>query len=893
MIRNATILCYVCLAALSVAANGQAAGGKTVVVKTDRKIVLSNDMLELAFDASGERPTLSRLTNRLSGRAIPIASDDFAIGLEGREPLRGADFRLVKTTPETLPGGRRIVFNLACEEPKVELKLSYELGDGDFFTRRRLVIVPAKDKPLELRELEAWRVGIEGAAAYQGYGVPIYLDDTFWGLEFPGGRNTYADGAVSLKHHPGRAIGKPYAAKTAVVGAAEPGRVRPRFLEYVRSFQATSKDLKLFVNYNTWWTLMPPTEQNCLELIDLFRERLFLPHGVSIDTFTIDDGWDEKNSLWDIRKDRFPRGFAPLAERLKSIDANLGLWLSPSSGYNHAPWGEANGYARNTNNFYLCQSWPKYRRDIERVVTALTEKYDFAFFKFDGFEANCAAPDHGHLPGDYAREANIEAFCDLMAAVRRVRPDCYIDPTCGMWLSPWWLQWADSIWGPVSGDQASAIVPAPISRISSTATRDSFFRLRCRDYQGFPPEAVEHLGIIVITPEPWEDNAMAVLGRGCRLLTLYINPECFKRGGRDWAFLASILKWARHNGATLHNNCAMILGEPMKRQPYGYAHFNERHGIVSLRNPFVDHLDVEVRLDETAGWSAAAAGEGQYAVNIVYPRHETLARPIRFGDPLKLTLAPYETVIAQIEPLDAERPALLGARARLVKAERNRLEYEIHATPDRDQRIMLIGPKPTSIVLDGRPIEAVETGGRFAFELPKRTTDSPTVEGGRLEMLPSEKGFKLVGDCTVLVPDGAEGSIHFLCEFAAPERRELECDAQIDGRPVKVEIVRKEWKQMSDETDPGRAWTWFKFDLPAGRSKIDLTIDNYQADGKPLGGAVGWWLWTELPTERHKLVWETERGVAGMAEAPLPLPLGMERIRRVTPIRRLAPFAAE
>lgn len=167
------------------------------------------------------------------------------------------------------------------------------------------------------------------------------------------------------------------------------------------------------------------------------------------------------------------------------------------------------------------------------------------------------------------------------------------------------------------------------------------------------------------------------------------------------------------------------------------------------------------------------------------------------------------------------------------------------------------------------------------------------VEGGRLELLPSKKGFKLSGDCTVVVPEGARGSIHFLCEFAAPKRRDLECTALIDGRPAKVEMVRKKCVQMFDETDPGRDWTWFKFDVPAGRSQVELTIDNYQAEGKPLGGDVGWWLWTELPTEPHKLVVEMSQPIAQSAEEPLPLPLEMEHVRRVTPIRRLAPVVME
>ena len=173
------------------------------------------------------------------------------------------------------------------------------------------------------------------------------------------------------------------------------------------------------------------------------------------------------------------------------------------------------------------------------------------------------------------KEANVDAFIELLQAVRQGRPNVYLDPTCGIWLSPWWLQYADSLWGEVSGDYPDIIVPAPIVRDSATTTRDAVFRQRCREHPGFPPAAIEHLGIIVITPEKWEDNAMIVLGRGCRLLTLYVNPACFQQGDRDWAFLASILEVGAAQRRTLHDT-QLILGDPLEREPYGYAHFR-RH----------------------------------------------------------------------------------------------------------------------------------------------------------------------------------------------------------------------------------------------------------------------------------------------------------------------------
>ena len=44
---------------------------------------------------------------------------------------------------------------------------------------------------------EGWElVKVEGVCSEQGFGEPLFLDDTFWGLEYPGAHNEYVDGTV-------------------------------------------------------------------------------------------------------------------------------------------------------------------------------------------------------------------------------------------------------------------------------------------------------------------------------------------------------------------------------------------------------------------------------------------------------------------------------------------------------------------------------------------------------------------------------------------------------------------------------------------------------------------------------------------------------------------------
>jgi len=860
----------VLLVVLGTAAAGGAEPKPARLVRSKDAMTLGNGFLELQFRIEGKKCEATRLVNRLSGRTIPLRSDDFSIGLEGRPPLRSADFALREARDEPLPAGRRLTLCLESASPKLQLDLVYELGHDDFFLRRRLEIVPTG--PLPLRQVDVWLAGLEGKCSGQGFGSPVLLDDTFWGVEFPAGHNQYADGVVRLSHFPGRTVSERFTTKTAVAGVAEPGQAARRFQRYVATLSQRGQQ-PLFVNYNTWWTLMPPTEKNSLELIDVFKRKLFEPYGESIDTFTVDDGWDVHDSLWEIDRKAFPNGFAPLVERLNAISARLGIWLSPSSGYNHAPWLSTHGYAGNSNPWFVCQSDPKYRRDLAKVVTDLARKYDAAFFKFDGFAAACEGKGHAHLPGPYAQEANVEAFIELMTAVRRERPKIYLDPTCGIWLSPWWLQYADSLWGEVSGDYPDIVVPAPIVRDSATTTRDAVFRQRCREHPGFPPAAIEHLGIIVISPEKWEDNAMIVVGRGCRLLTLYVDPKMFQNPDRDWAFLAALLKWVRHHAQTLQHT-ELILGDPMKREPYGYAHFAADRGILALRNPFIEPRTVEIKLDESAGWGRV---EGRYLARIVYPRHEVVG-PCVHGAALSLRLGAYETLLVQVEPMPADEPLLTGARCQEQRRSDNRATYTIYRRAGEAARLQIAsGMTPAKGDPSGSVGRAAKTQHALLLK-PAAGEAKLVVEPGPVTAESREAGWELTADCTAGGPPATKLTMHVLVDPRGGTLEEVEATARVNDRPVEVRVVRSPPKP--DQAHGPHPWRWYAWDLPLGKSKVKFTLGAKAGHPMPRS-EIGCWLWVEEPLVKETVTVEYGGKLPAARPDPLPMPIGMEHQRHV------------
>lgn len=851
------------------------ASGTSYIEERDNIWFLGNEIIELQFNS--KNGCLISLTNKFSGKTLQIQSDDFSIGIDGRNPLTLKDFSFKRNDSKSVDGSKLVILSYENASEGLSLNIFYQLFDKDFFFRRWFELTSKTALPL--RQVDAWLVKIDGKCTHQGFGEPVFLDDTFWGLEYPAGRNKYADGVVKLTQYPGKSLEK-FISKTAVAGVSEKGNVEKRFKQYVDTFRITPKETTLFVNYNTWWTLMPPTEKNSLDLINIFKTKLSDAHGESIDTFTVDDGWDDDTTLWEFDKG-FPNGFENLKKALNRMNTKLGLWISPSSGYNHGPYLNKQGYDINSNGWHLCQSGEKYRKDMPKRVTDLMKTYDIAFIKFDGFAAGCDAKDHSHLPGEYSVDANVDAYIEMLEEVRKVNPKIYLDLTCGIWLSPWWLKYADSLWGEIAGDYPDPVLPSPILKDSMTTTRDEVFRQRCREHPGLPVDSIEHLGIIVITPEKWEDDAMIVLGRGCRLLTLYITPNLFPNGDKDWAFLASALKWSRHHSETLVNT-QLILGDPFKREVYGYSHFGNaaNGGIISLRNPFIEAKNVELKLDESIGWARELIDGKQtsYIARIVYPREETLPDVYKQGDTLQIKLQAFESMQIQFEPLIGNKPFLAGIRHQKISQNGKEIKYEVYGMTGEKIAPALIGNNMmVKASLDNKTITFTKTdkgGMNIPLHFPGKEQKASANTNGFKPNL-GEESWDISGEITANIPKESKAEIHILAEGKQRYSDGFECTALVNGKQVKVRETKSPAKGQ---------WVWFIFDVPSGENKISIKITPASGGGI-FQGEIGCWLWLEHKLQKAELTVQFQNALPKMADEPLPIPLNMETRREVITIQ--------
>ena len=82
---------------------------------------------------------------------------------------------------------------------------------------------------------------------------------------------------------------------------------------------------------------------------------------------------------------------------------------------------------------------PKYYERFRSLCVEAVKKYGINQFKFDGIGENTGKTAA-------ARMRDFDAMLKLIAELRALKPDIYINQTTGTWPSPFWLLYADSIW---------------------------------------------------------------------------------------------------------------------------------------------------------------------------------------------------------------------------------------------------------------------------------------------------------------------------------------------------------------------------------------------------------------------------------------------------------------
>lgn len=806
--------------------------------------------------------------------------------------LTRKDFTVVSSEIRDDDGGRELALDCVGVNHPIELRIGYRLEPGAFFAKRILGVRDAKFGRHFLRWFWQRRGSVEGVASAPkegGFGQPVAVTldrgSAFFGVEYPAAENRIepaAEGRYTLRcgQEHGALIGAGWIASDwAVAGLCPDANVKRWFFAYLDRVRVAP--LRPYALYNTWYDLRSPeypdwskdrvmSETSCLAMAKVLREKMIERHGITLDAFVLDDGWDVYDSDWRIREKEWPNGFKPLADELAKMGTSLGVWIGPTGGYSfhsrRLAWMKDHGYE--TVGDMLCVAGAKYGALLRERVADFVERGGVRYFKWDGIQFSCSEPGHGHPIDVYSRRATMESVAAMCRAAREKHPDMFLNISSGTWLSPWWVRFANTIW--MQGmDYGFADVPSISRRDGSITYRDFVlyddFRVQDR---WFPIANLMTHGIIKgkdfsvgVETEPLDkftDDVLLYFARGVAMYELYVSPDILSDG--EWNSISRSMAWARDRFPVLMST-EMVGGNPMKGESYAWVHFLGKRGILAARNPVMPPATISIELSAAQGLDPGAAN---LVLERVYPTRWISPELHRAGESVTLPLDGFETAVYEVYPVEeATWPLVAGAVFDVVSESGASCSLRFHGAPDG---VRILNPDvAASVSLDGPRAETAELLGAVSHPVEparecsaSRDPRDASAAIARFALDPSVTGGALA---VLLVPDE---------KSAAAEKPSLR--VTLDGAEAAV----------STEPQEGRS-QWFTVPLAPGSREARVKV--VPARGAPWRGAMELWLVVNQRQATRELSIELARPPAARVMPPLPWPAG--EIRRNVPLGKV------
>jgi hypothetical protein len=805
-------------------------------------VVLENQFISRVLEYTNNSWRTVAIKEKTCGTTIPVKSDEFLIRLMDGTELTAADYRTVTLQPQvtddpSTPGRKQceIVYTPGPDTPSDAPGIviaRYYIDTGEPYVRKTVTLETESRQPIDRLEVERLRTSLPSRQG--GKGEPVFVGDhCFLGLEYPASDTSHKNDIITLAHYPGYSKQFPgdeawqVRSKTAVTGIAPTNiPIRLFFSDYIERVRIPIRNV---IHYNSWYDLRGKeiTPERLLAIFDGFKTNLLDPYGIVMDTFVPDDGYQERNSLWEPRKSDYPDGFVTLGRELEKRGSRLGLWLPLNGYYLNIAWGVSQGFEQaefqGKKKAYYDLAGSNYnvaiRKALKRVITqgnVAYMKHDFNFLQSDTGDAYPHTARHGH-------EANVDAQLDLLAFQRDVKTDIFLNVTSCLWHSPWWLMHADSIWMCAGDSDFDHSFPQFSAREWATTYRDKHLYQVCvKQGHLVPISAYMTHGIVLgryhsegfddETVREWSDYVMMYYGRGVQLKELYISPDIVRPD--LWPALGETTRWAVHNTSTLER-VVMIGGDPHKAEPYGYMHWKDDRGILVVRNPNLGADTISVPFDQGAGYRGPVSRP--FKARAVYPFVEPMNWKLTAGRVFDVSIPGASVMVYEIIPGTApDTPLLKAQQIQNVKAEFIQKDNAIHLkipVPDEDMlecalRLIIKGelfnPKMPVVTVNGKPAGVRASNGpdwsmRSIDLLLARGTDADVVisfqkGANALFMKPLDVSVWLVADRHVTAPPPPKDEIfpYLVSQNYRRQTRELLPETHITPPPVRTKVSDKE-----------------------------------------------------------------------------------------------------
>lgn len=642
-------------------------------------IMIENEFISVEVQKAGRRLAGVTLRDKINGRTYDLGNDIFALLVCDEDTDEACSKKEFKETFHTIsaqtlmcgepsvekieavPGARRLVDRVPGQRVKVPFVVTsdghnltwwLELRAGQPYVRVGLDVRPQQFampvRKVTLLNVAAPEARVEGKVK----GAPIVAagNRLFAGVEHPMslGEVTEKGFACSLE----RKTDLPCRATTefsAVLGFCQPSQLRRTFqLAYINMERARA--YAPFLNYNTWYDIgyfTPYDEKAAMETVRLFGEELVKKRGVQMDSFLMDDGWDDTNTMWEFHSG-LPNEFRKVKDLAAKYNAAPGVWFSPWGGYGDPKTkriaASGNQYETNESGFAL--SGPKYYKRFLEMCQHMIRENGVNHFKFDGTSGESTPIEGSKFGSDF------EAIIALIDTLRDEKPDIYINLTTGTWASPFWFGIADSIW---RGNWDHDFCGEGSERNQWITFRDAMiYKYNVENSPLFPINSLMTHGVIYnkgargLKTTSGDDLANEIwsgFGLGTQMQELYITPSMLTQ--QEWDTLAAAAKWARENAETMVDS-HWVGGNPADLEVYGFASWSPKKGIMTLRNPSAK--------EQCFSFDAAAVFELPVGAPAVYklssPKGDKLpAETIEAGKPVTIKLAPFEVLVLEATPV--------------------------------------------------------------------------------------------------------------------------------------------------------------------------------------------------------------------------------------------------
>ncbi len=828
------------------------AQNKAFIKKEANQIAIGNKYVERVISLLPNDVGTIQIKNRISGKVYNVKSDEFALRIvfsgvgpapkmeqNGENPvlLTNKDFQYTGYKESDIDdGGKKLSldFKFDWDYTAFRLTVNYEVFPKEFSLRKWIEVADSSAGIQFLDKVYVESMTFEDKDFSHGqFGQPVFNKDIFLGVEYPTVENTITDSKVMIGYVVGKEIKKkPFVSHTSIIGAS-PSKVKleQTFMDYVDGIKVNGTHPYLL--YNSWYDFRNPeivddsasvmNEKNVLNRIVTFKKYMFDKYDIALNAFVLDDGWDNYRSMWAIDSTRFPNGFAPLVNALKPMHTELGIWASPFCGYSNRDtrvnWGAAHGYEKVGD--FLCFAGTKYKAAFKKRMVDYTKDYDLGYFKWDGFLLSCNEPDHGHLPGIYSREANVSTYIDIIKAVRKVNPKIYLNITTGTWLSPWWLKYADCIWMQGADYAYAEDVPSINDRDKAITYRDAvlwddlqkqhlLFPMSSLMTHGIIKGRLNFLGGKNESLDSFSNEVMMYFGRGVMMWELYVSPDLLS--DNEWKAIASSVKWAEANKNVLEKT-KMILGDPLKRETYGYLHLTKDKGILLLRNPDVESRNVKIKLTPDLGDINPSA---KYYVKVIYPYNMILPKPVTMNQELSINLQGYEVLTAEIIPSDKIDKGLPVG----IKYSEDKNGLVVYGEPGEKEKILSVSEKNLG-----------EINFKGSRRKVKFIENLPLINSGRA----------FVSKVSIKVPANFKNAkFAFLLEpdVKLQDKLKPEMEIEVNGKQQKVKV----------EEETGK-WFWVIADLETGKNNVSYKV-NFK---NKVSGKISSWIFADEELQSKKL----------------------------------------